>query len=80
MMLKGPVRRLLVLSRCPFPALDLSRAGIVLDATILILDEVMCGFRVAVGGAQVLYKIAPVLTCLGKANGGDMSAATLGVR
>ena len=33
---------------------------------LLIFDEVMTGFRVALGGAQELYKIKPDLTCLGK--------------
>ncbi|HVT89811.1 MAG TPA: glutamate-1-semialdehyde 2,1-aminomutase [Tepidisphaeraceae bacterium] len=40
--------------------------------TLLIFDEVMTGFRVAWGGAQVKYKITPDLTCLGKVIGGGL--------
>src|SRR5437016_9300603 len=39
---------------------------------LLIFDEVMTGFRVAWGGAQVLYRIQPDLTCLGKIIGGGL--------
>lgn len=42
---------------------------------VLIFDEVMCGFRVALGGAQEVYGIKPDLTCLGKVIGGGMPAA-----
>lgn len=48
--------------------------------TVLIFDEVMCGFRVALGGAQALYGIEPDLTCLGKVIGGGMPAAAFGGR
>jgi glutamate-1-semialdehyde 2,1-aminomutase len=48
--------------------------------TVLIFDEVMCGFRVALGGAQALYGIQPDLTCLGKVIGGGMPAAAFGGR
>jgi glutamate-1-semialdehyde 2,1-aminomutase len=47
---------------------------------VLIFDEVMCGFRVALGGAQAMYGIAPDLTCLGKVIGGGMPAAAFGGR
>jgi len=47
---------------------------------VLIFDEVMCGFRVALGGAQALYGIEPDLTCLGKVIGGGMPAAAFGGR
>jgi glutamate-1-semialdehyde 2,1-aminomutase len=47
---------------------------------LLILDEVMTGFRVARGGAQRLYKIRPDLTCLGKVVGGGLPAAAYGGR
>jgi glutamate-1-semialdehyde 2,1-aminomutase len=47
---------------------------------VLIFDEVMCGFRVALGGAQEVYGIAPDLTCLGKVIGGGMPAAAFGGR
>ena len=45
---------------------------------ILILDEVMTGFRVAKGGAQSLFGIEPDLTTLGKIVGGGMPAAAFG--
>ncbi|MDM8358762.1 glutamate-1-semialdehyde 2,1-aminomutase [Pandoraea communis] len=48
--------------------------------TVLIFDEVMCGFRVGLGGAQALYGIAADLTCLGKVIGGGMPAAAFGGR
>ncbi len=48
--------------------------------TVLIFDEVMCGFRVALGGAQALFGITPDLTCLGKVIGGGMPAAAFGGR
>lgn len=47
---------------------------------VLIFDEVMCGFRVALGGAQAVYGITPDLTCLGKVIGGGMPAAAFGGR
>jgi glutamate-1-semialdehyde 2,1-aminomutase len=47
---------------------------------VLIFDEVMCGFRVALGGAQEVYGIKPDLTCLGKVIGGGMPAAAFGGR
>ena len=48
--------------------------------TILIFDEVMTGFRVALGGAQSLYNIKPDLTCLGKVIGGGMPVGAFGGR
>ena len=45
---------------------------------ILIFDEVMCGFRVALGGAQSLYNITPDLTALGKVIGGGLPVAAFG--
>ncbi|MEX3613601.1 MAG: glutamate-1-semialdehyde 2,1-aminomutase [Burkholderia gladioli] len=47
---------------------------------VLIFDEVMCGFRVALGGAQQHYGIQADLTCLGKVIGGGMPAAAFGGR
>ncbi len=47
---------------------------------LLILDEVMTGFRVAKGGAQSLFGIQPDLTTLGKIVGGGMPAAAFGGR
>lgn len=45
---------------------------------VLIFDEVMTGFRVALGGAQEKYNIVPDLTCLGKVIGGGMPVGAFG--
>lgn len=50
------------------------------SGALLILDEVMTGFRVAKGGAQKLFGIDPDLTTLGKIVGGGMPAAAFGGR
>jgi glutamate-1-semialdehyde 2,1-aminomutase len=47
---------------------------------LLIFDEVITGFRVAYGGAQALYGIAPDLTCLGKIIGGGLPVGAYGGR
>jgi glutamate-1-semialdehyde 2,1-aminomutase len=47
---------------------------------LLIFDEVMTGFRVALGGAQALYGIRPDLTTLGKIVGGGMPVGAFGGR
>jgi glutamate-1-semialdehyde 2,1-aminomutase len=47
---------------------------------LLILDEVMTGFRVARGGAQEIFGIKPDLTTIGKVVGGGMPAAAFGGR
>ncbi|QIQ21967.1 glutamate-1-semialdehyde 2,1-aminomutase [Zophobihabitans entericus] len=47
---------------------------------LLIIDEVMTGFRVALGGAQDYYNIRPDLTCLGKIIGGGMPVGAFGGR
>jgi len=54
---------------------ECDRAG-----ALLILDEVMTGFRVASGGAQALYRIKPDLTTLGKIIGGGMPVGAFGGR
>ncbi len=46
--------------------------------TILIFDEVMTGFRVALGGAQSLYGVTPDLTTLGKVIGGGLPVGAFG--
>ncbi|HIF50842.1 MAG TPA: glutamate-1-semialdehyde-2,1-aminomutase [Thiotrichaceae bacterium] len=46
--------------------------------SVLIFDEVMSGFRVALGGAQSLYNIVPDLTILGKVIGGGMPVGAFG--
>ena len=47
---------------------------------LLIFDEVMCGFRVSLGGAQEKYRVVPDLTCLGKIIGGGLPCAAYGGR
>jgi glutamate-1-semialdehyde 2,1-aminomutase len=46
--------------------------------SVLILDEVMTGFRVALGGAQAYYNVKPDLTTLGKVIGGGMPVGAFG--
>lgn len=48
--------------------------------SLLIFDEVMTGFRVALGGAQTHYQIKPDLTTLGKIIGGGMPVGAIGGR
>jgi glutamate-1-semialdehyde 2,1-aminomutase len=48
--------------------------------TVLVFDEVMTGFRLALGGAQELYGVTPDMTCLGKILGGGLPAAAYGGR
>lgn len=48
--------------------------------SVLIFDEVMTGFRVALGGAQKIYNIEPDLTTLGKIIGGGMPIGAIGGR
>ncbi len=45
---------------------------------LLIFDEVITGFRVAYGGAQQRYGVAPDITCLGKIIGGGMPVGAYG--
>ena len=65
----------------PVPGfLERLRAATRAAGALLIFDEVMTGFRVAYGGAQAVYGIAPDLTCLGKIVGGGLPAAAYGGR
>ncbi|MFZ2949237.1 MAG: glutamate-1-semialdehyde 2,1-aminomutase [Desulfuromonadaceae bacterium] len=48
------------------------------EGIILIFDEVMCGFRVAYGGAQKLYGVTPDMTTLGKIIGGGLPVGAFG--
>jgi glutamate-1-semialdehyde 2,1-aminomutase len=50
------------------------------SGAVLIFDEVMTGFRVALGGAQSLYDVHPDLTTLGKIIGGGMPVGAFGGR
>jgi glutamate-1-semialdehyde 2,1-aminomutase len=68
----------LVAPRPPF--LEAARALCTRHGALLIFDEVMTGFRVALGGAQALYGIRPDLTTLGKVIGGGMPVGAFGGR
>ncbi|MCG7531423.1 glutamate-1-semialdehyde 2,1-aminomutase [Psychrobium sp. MM17-31] len=48
------------------------------SGALLIIDEVMTGFRVALGGAQAYYEVTPDLTTLGKVIGGGMPVGAFG--
>src|SRR5205807_1801391 len=50
------------------------------EGSLLIFDEVITGFRLARGGAQELYGVAPDLTCLGKVLGGGLPIGAYGGR
>ena len=50
------------------------------NGALLIFDEVMCGFRVSLGGAQYVYSVRPDLTCLGKVIGGGLPVGAYGGR
>jgi glutamate-1-semialdehyde 2,1-aminomutase len=68
---------------CVLPApgfLETLRAVCDEHGSVLIFDEVMTGFRVALGGAQQLYGIKPDLTTLGKIVGGGMPVGAFGGR
>lgn len=58
--------------------LDLLRKRTTEKGTVLIFDEVMCGFRASLGGAQKAYMVKPDLTCLGKIIGGGLPVAAYG--
>jgi len=50
------------------------------QGALLILDEVMTGFRLSLGGAQQLYGVTPDLTTLGKVLGGGLPCGAFGGR
>jgi len=50
------------------------------EGALLVFDEVITGFRVALGGAQARFGVAPDLTTLGKVIGGGLPVATYGGR
>jgi len=65
----------------PVPGfLDTLRRECDRSGALLIFDEVMTGFRVALGGAQALYGVRPDLTTLGKIIGGGMPVGAFGGR
>jgi glutamate-1-semialdehyde 2,1-aminomutase len=60
--------------------LEVLRALCDASGALLVFDEVITGFRVARGGAQELYGVAPDLTVLGKIAGGGLPLAAFGGR
>jgi glutamate-1-semialdehyde 2,1-aminomutase len=60
--------------------LEALRAITAREGTVLIFDEVMTGFRLALGGAQERYGIQPDMTCLGKILGGGLPCGAFGGR
>jgi len=65
----------------PIPGyLDVLRELCNASGALLVFDEVITGFRVARGGAQKLYGVAPDLTILGKIVGGGLPLAAFGGR
>ncbi len=65
----------------PLPGfLETLREVCTASGAVLIFDEVMTGFRVALGGAQAQFGITPDLTTLGKVIGGGMPVGAFGGR
>tara|TARA_B100001996_G_scaffold106474_1_gene80237 strand:- start:731 stop:2035 length:1305 start_codon:yes stop_codon:yes gene_type:complete len=63
----------------PIPGfLEALREQCTLHGSVLIFDEVMTGFRVALGGAQSIYGVLPDLTALGKVIGGGLPIGAFG--
>ena len=60
--------------------MDTMRALCTKYGALLIVDEVMTGFRVALKGAQSLYNVVPDITMMGKVIGGGMPVAAFGGR
>ena len=60
--------------------LETLRALTTNHGALLVFDEVMTGFRIALGGAQQKYGIRPDLTCLGKIVGGGLPVGVYGGR
>ena len=65
----------------PIPEfLESLREQCTLHGAVLIFDEVMTGFRVALGGAQSIFGVLPDLTTLGKVIGGGLPIGAFGGR
>jgi len=60
--------------------IDMLRIETSRQKALLIFDEVITGFRVALKGAQSLYSVIPDLTCFGKVIGGGFPVAAFGGR
>ncbi|MBC3917778.1 glutamate-1-semialdehyde 2,1-aminomutase [Undibacterium sp. CY18W] len=75
-----PVAGNMNLIRATQEFIDTMRKLCTAHGSILIFDEVMCGFRVGLHGAQALYGVQADLTCLGKVIGGGLPVAAFGGR
>jgi glutamate-1-semialdehyde 2,1-aminomutase len=73
-----PIAGNMNLVRASAEFLNLMRSLCTSHGALLIFDEVMSGFRVALGGAQALYQIDPDVTVLGKVIGGGLPVAAFG--
>ena len=73
-----PIAGNMNLVRATHEFLSTMRALCTRHGAVLAFDEVMSGFRVALGGAQALYGIDPDMTVLGKVIGGGMPVAAFG--
>ena len=73
-----PIAGNMNLVRASVEFLNLMRTLCSQHGTLLIFDEVMSGFRVALGGAQALYQVSPDITVLGKVIGGGLPVAAFG--
>ncbi len=58
--------------------LEMLREETAKKGALLIIDEVITGYRLTLGGVQTLYGVDPDLTCLGKIIGGGLPAAAFG--
>ena len=58
--------------------LEALREQCTLNESVLIFDEVMTGFRVALGGAQSIFGVVPDITTLGKVIGGGLPIGAFG--
>ncbi|MFZ6718747.1 glutamate-1-semialdehyde 2,1-aminomutase [Undibacterium sp. Ji49W] len=75
-----PVAGNMNLIRATQEFIDTMRKLCTQHGSVLIFDEVMCGFRVELHGAQALYGVQADLTCLGKVIGGGLPVAAFGGR
>ncbi|MFZ6756844.1 glutamate-1-semialdehyde 2,1-aminomutase [Undibacterium sp. Ji50W] len=75
-----PVAGNMNLIRATQEFIDTMRKLCTQHGSVLIFDEVMCGFRVGLHGAQALYSVPADLTCLGKVIGGGLPVAAFGGR
>jgi glutamate-1-semialdehyde 2,1-aminomutase len=73
-----PVAGNMNLVRASVEFLTLMRTLCSNHGALLVFDEVMSGFRVALGGAQALCNVAPDMTVLGKVIGGGLPVAAFG--